>query len=393
MKIAFNLGSTKAQTFIYNQIISIADKNNKILIFGTDIHSDTFNDYDEIKLYLTPQNKIYHTLYLVLNFLKLLTHQPKRFLTTIIYFNGLRKMSLNRKLSWLCQVLPVLNNLPDIFHIQWGKSIESWMFLKYKFGVKIVLSLRGTHINCSPLNDENLRNVYRENFPNIDRFHAVSESLANEALKYGAQKKRIDIIFSPINSKLIKIKKDNWEIDNIFKILSVGRNKWVKGFHIALSAIKEMCDIGININYTIITHDAPSEEILYQIDDLELYEKVFFKTYTDQNKVFQFMSKSDCLLLPSLTEGIANVALEAMLIQLPVISSDCGGMSELIKNGYNGYLFKNRNYISCVNVLNNFLKLPAKEKKIIAMNAKNTIEKNNEIQIIGKKLNYFYQNC
>lgn len=105
------------------------------------------------------------------------------------------------------------------------------------------------------------------------------------------------------------------------------------------------------------------------------------------------MSKSDCLLLPSLTEGIANVALEAMLIQLPVISSDCGGMSELIKNGYNGYLFKNRNYNSCVNVLNNFLKLPAKEKKIIAMNAKSTIEKNNEIQIIGKKLKYFYQNC
>lgn len=393
MKIAFNLGSTKAQTFIYNQIISIADKNNKILIFGTDIHSDTFNDYDEIKLYLTPQNKIYHTLYLIFNFLKLLTHQPKRFLTTIIYFNGLRKMSLNRKLSWLSQVLPVLNNLPDIFHIQWGKSIESWMFLKYKFGVKIVLSLRGTHINCSPLNDENLRNVYRENFPNIDRFHAVSKSLANEALKYGAQKKRIDIISSPINSKLIKIKKDNWEIDNIFKILSVGRNKWVKGFHIALSSIKEICDIGININYTIITPDAPSEEILYQIDDLKLYEKVFLKTYTDQNKVFQFMSKSDCLLLPSLTEGIANVALEAMLIQLPVISSDCGGMSELIKNGYNGYLFKNRNYNSCVNVLNNFLKLPAKEKKIIAMNAKSTIEKNNEIQIIGKKLKYFYQNC
>jgi colanic acid/amylovoran biosynthesis glycosyltransferase len=302
-------------------------------------------------------------------------------------------MSLNRKLSWLSQVLPVLNNLPDIFHIQWGKSIESWMFLKYKFGVKIVLSLRGTHINCSPLNDENLRNVYRENFPNIDRFHAVSKSLANEALKYGAQKKRIDIISSPINSKLIKIKKDNWEIDNIFKILSVGRNKWVKGFHIALSAIKEICDIGININYTIITPDAPSEEILYQIDDLQLYEKVFLKTYTDQNKVFQFMSKSDCLLLPSLTEGIANVALEAMLIQLPVISSDCGGMSELIKNGYNGYLFKNRNYNSCVKVLNNFLKLPAKEKKIIAMNAKSTIEKNNEIQIIGKKLKYFYQNC
>ena len=131
------------------------------------------------------------------------------------------------------------------------------MFLKYRFGVKIVLSLRGTHINCSPLNDEKLINSYRKNFPIINRFHAVSKSLANEAIKYGAQKKRIEIIPSPINVKLIKIKKENWKIKHTFKILSVGRNKWVKGLHIALSAIKEICDIGFDINYKIITQDAP----------------------------------------------------------------------------------------------------------------------------------------
>ena len=393
MKIAFNLGSTKAQTFICNQITSIAHKNNKIFIFGTDIHSGNFNNNNNIKLYLTPQNKIYHAFHLIINLLKLLTHQPRRFLTTILYFNSLKKMRFYQKLIWISQVLPVLNNLPDIFHIQWAKSIDTWMFLKYRFGVKIVLSLRGTHINCSPLNDEKLINSYRKNFPIINRFHAVSKSLANEAIKYGAQKKRIEIIPSPINAKLIKIKKENWKIKHTFKILSVGRNKWVKGLHIALSAIKGICDIGFDINYKIITQDAPSEEILYQIDDLKLDKKVVFKTYNDQNKVYQSMSESDCLLLPSVSEGIANVALEAMSVQLPVISSDCGGMKELIKNGYNGLLFKNRDHNNLIIVLNNFLKLSINEKKTITINAKNIVKKNNDIEIVGKKLETFYQNC
>ncbi|MFL2983043.1 MAG: glycosyltransferase [Candidatus Neomarinimicrobiota bacterium] len=59
---------------------------------------------------------------------------------------------------------------------------------------------------------------------------------------------------------------------------------------------------------------------------------------------------SDCLILPSVEEGIANVVLEAMALGTPVISSNCGGMNEIIRNKENGYLFQKRNpkYLSKV---------------------------------------------
>ena len=117
-------------------------------------------------------------------------------------------------------------------HIQWAKSIDLWFFLKTDFNVKIVLSLRGTHINCSPLNDKVLTKLYKTTFPEIDRFHAVSKSLEHEALKYGAKKNKIDVIYSPINFKKIYKKKDNWDLQNTIKILSVGRSNWVKGYMI-----------------------------------------------------------------------------------------------------------------------------------------------------------------
>mgnify|MGYP000865031747 CR=1 FL=1 len=48
-------------------------------------------------------------------------------------------------------------------------------------------------------------------------------------------------------------------------------------------------------------------------------------------------------LLSSIEEGIANVCIEAMALGIPVISTDCGGMAELITNKETGFLVPVRN--------------------------------------------------
>ena len=391
MKIAFYLGSTHAQPFIENQISSLIDDNIKVLIFGSSIHKKFFNNYNCVKLYLTPRNIIKRIFYSIYSFLKLLIFYPKRFIKTIFYIKNLSNLSIKEKLNRLNTIIPLIINLPDIMHIQWAKSIDLWFFLKTDFNVKIVLSLRGTHINCSPLNDKVLTKLYKTTFPEIDRFHAVSKSLEHEALKYGAKKNKIDVIYSPINFKKIYKKKDNWDLQNTIKVLSVGRSNWVKGYHIALSAIKILHDQGHDINYTIIIPDKPSEEVLYQIENLRISNLVYFKSYAEQHKIYTLMTESDCLLLPSISEGIANVVYEAMSVNLPVISSDCGGMKEIIKDGYNGYLFKNRDFLSLVNSFNIFLNTSSNEKETLVRNAKDYILKNNNIIYVGEKMKSLYR--
>jgi len=51
-----------------------------------------------------------------------------------------------------------------------------------------------------------------------------------------------------------------------------------------------------------------------------------------------WMNASDVLCLPSLNEGLPNVALEAIACGLPVVASRVGGVPEIVREGVNGFL-------------------------------------------------------
>ena len=85
---------------------------------------------------------------------------------------------------------------------------------------------------------------------------------------------------------------------------------------------------------------------------------------------------SDCLILPSVEEGISNVVLEAMAIGLPVISSDCGGMKEIINYGRNGFYFPVRDSIALEKLLFKVMNLGIKERGRINSRGEEYINQN-----------------
>ena len=55
--------------------------------------------------------------------------------------------------------------------------------------------------------------------------------------------------------------------------------------------------------------------------------------------VAEYLSLMNIFVLCSLQEGLPNVLLQAMSMEIPVISSDVGGCPEIIDNMANGILY------------------------------------------------------
>ena len=73
-------------------------------------------------------------------------------------------------------------------------------------------------------------------------------------------------------------------------------------------------------------------------DSFALKDYVIFHGFeSNVNIIYKDM---DILLMCSKSEGFGRVTVEAMQRGIPVIGYDGGGTSELIRNGYNGFLFK-----------------------------------------------------
>lgn len=114
--------------------------------------------------------------------------------------------------------------------------------------------------------------------------------------------------------------------------------------------------------------------MLFLVDDLDLQDNVTLTDKLPQTRVFELMQKSDLLLLPSLEEGIANVAVEAMALGTPVISTECGGMQELITHDKEGWIVPIRDAEAMAVQIFDFTALKESKIKTIKMAARNKVE-------------------
>jgi glycosyltransferase involved in cell wall biosynthesis len=69
-----------------------------------------------------------------------------------------------------------------------------------------------------------------------------------------------------------------------------------------------------------------------QAQDLGISDSVTFLGSRPHNEVALWMNAADCLCLPSRSEGMPNVVIEALASGLPVVAADVGGVRELLEN-------------------------------------------------------------
>jgi glycosyltransferase involved in cell wall biosynthesis len=134
--------------------------------------------------------------------------------------------------------------------------------------------------------------------------------------------------------KTLKIKEELKIPDNVVLAGMIGRLHPEKGPKWLVEAANILR--GENIHF-IFTGDGPQrKELEALISGYGLTDRVHLLGFRDD--VANILEQLDIIVIPSESESFGNVALEAMLMEVPVIAANVGGLKEIIQHNKNGVL-------------------------------------------------------
>ena len=165
-------------------------------------------------------------------------------------------------------------------------------------------------------------------------------------------KKKSVVIHNPVS---VDEKKYSLPTKTDNRIVTIGRLFPQKNHKLLINAFNQIKDLYPETTLEIHGDGVLRNELQEHINNLSLNNRVFLKH--SRPDVLDCIYGSRLFVLPSIYEGMPNTLMEAMALGIPVISSDCpcGGPRELIKDGKNGYLFKNNDLDDLVNKMKMFL--------------------------------------
>ena len=112
-----------------------------------------------------------------------------------------------------------------------------------------------------------------------------------------------------------------------------------KGLHHLLSAFAALGHPRARLHLVGGAENAAYAESLRRLTvELGIEGRVRFAGAVSQHELAMQFGAARVMVLPSLSEGLGRVVVEAMLLGTPVIGSRVGGIPDLIADGVNGYL-------------------------------------------------------
>ncbi len=188
-------------------------------------------------------------------------------------------------------------------------------------------------------------------FKFYDRFIAVCFDTKNFLIKQRKiSSKKIEVIYHGINVEV----RDNYkDFDNsIRQEYNIAKEDFLIGY-VGRLAYSKGLEYLIDEFYELVKHDS-SFKLMIVGDGIlrkELEEKINHYKINDnccligsRKNVDDYYKNFDLYLLPSFSESTNLTVLEAMFNKTLTLSSDAGGLKEIIKDGENGFIFETGNF-------------------------------------------------
>lgn len=153
-------------------------------------------------------------------------------------------------------------------------------------------------------------------------------------------------------------------------IVFMGQWNYDKGFDLVLDCAEKLRKIRHDFTFHLIGSDTlwnnNKSLCKYKFDDCD-YIKLVGKL--EHNKLIDYIRNKDILLVPARwNEPFGIVAIEGLAAGMIVLTSGVGGLKDIIKNDYNGFIFKTENITDLVKSLNEILSLDLDKINLLRKN-------------------------
>ena len=263
------------------------------------------------------------------------------------------------------RLLPFAGRRWDVVYFPWNSAAISHLPL-FELGSPVVVSCRGSQVNLAPHNPKRvaIREGLRRTFQRAAAVHCVSEAIKQEALQYGLDPGKAWVIRPAVDPHFFRPGQGPSEDHRGLRVVTAGSFIWTKGHEYALLAIRRLVDSHVAVRFDIVGDGPERQRLLYAIHDLDLEHFVHLDGELTPEGVRERLQKADVFLLSSLSEGISNAVLEAMACSLPVVTTGCGGMREVVMHGVQGFVVPVRNPEAMAQALGTLCKSPMLRRRM-----------------------------
>jgi colanic acid/amylovoran biosynthesis glycosyltransferase len=318
-------------TFVYNEIKKLEEANVDVFVVCERIGKLRNTDVNYSCIPLT-EYKLFR------NFFLALSKRRMFFITRFYRYYTLRKKIIDKF-------------KPDLIHVHFGDTATR-LFFPLKKSLKnkpYVVSFHGfdasSHLN-RPDYLESLRALMvQPEFYGICVSQHLKNNLTDKDLRIN--RRNSSLLYYGIDESMFR--RIRYQDNDVKIFLQISSFHEKKGHIYTLRAFKKFSERNKGKARLIIGGDGPlRDDILSTCRELELCNEVEFPGWISRERAVELLNQANYFVHHSITasngdqEGMPNAIIEAMAMELPVISTFHSGIPELIEDGVNGYLVQEK---------------------------------------------------
>lgn len=202
----------------------------------------------------------------------------------------------------------------------------------------------------------------------VDHVVAVSAGQQEKILACGVSPRKVSVIHNAINlAELVKtadrpLRQEFGLPADALVIASAGRLSPEKNYATMIEVARIVCAKHDAARFVVFGEGFLRPELEKNIAAAGLQERFLLPGF--RKDLQSLLPEIDIFMLPSFTEGLPNVALEAFANQKPIVATAVGGTPEVVEHGVCGFLTQPDEVVAMATYLTTLIELPELRKQM-----------------------------